>query len=368
MTDLPYQAEYAKSGRAGCKACKEKIDQGSLRIAVMVQSAFHDGKQPNWHHEECFFKKKCPSSIAEIGNFNKLRHADQKRIKEMLGKTFDLPTEKGSKKGKGKKRTNETTVLGISNYSIEYAKSSRATCKHCDIKICKDEIRISKMEYDPRYGDIPGWHHVKCFAERKNEFLFFAGGEQIPGFNKLSKEDQKVVKDEIKASTVDGVPFKKLKAEPKDAEEVKKEKDFEKKLEKQNKLFHKYRNLLSSLGKSDLHELLEENSQDILKGNDECCDHLADMMAFGVLESCPECKQGQLVLDTFNYKCTGNLTEWTKCMYTTRTPKRRPMIVPASYKDGSVFKKYKPKVDERVFENPPPATIIACRKRFLYRR
>lgn len=37
MTDLPYQAEYAKSGRAACKGCKQKIDQGALRIAIMVQ-------------------------------------------------------------------------------------------------------------------------------------------------------------------------------------------------------------------------------------------------------------------------------------------------------------------------------------------
>lgn len=37
MSELPFQAEYAKSGRAGCKGCKEKIDQGALRIAVMVQ-------------------------------------------------------------------------------------------------------------------------------------------------------------------------------------------------------------------------------------------------------------------------------------------------------------------------------------------
>lgn len=42
MADLPYQAEYAKSGRAACKGCKEKIDQGSLRIAVMVQVSIID--------------------------------------------------------------------------------------------------------------------------------------------------------------------------------------------------------------------------------------------------------------------------------------------------------------------------------------
>lgn len=35
--ELPYRAEYAKTGRAGCKKCKQKIDQGVLRIAAMVQ-------------------------------------------------------------------------------------------------------------------------------------------------------------------------------------------------------------------------------------------------------------------------------------------------------------------------------------------
>lgn len=46
-----------------------------------------------------------------------------------------MPTEKG-KKGKAAKRENSDKAA-LSNYSIEYSKSSRATCKHCDIKICK---------------------------------------------------------------------------------------------------------------------------------------------------------------------------------------------------------------------------------------
>ena len=35
--DLPYRAEYAKSGRASCKGCKTSIAKDSLRLAVMVQ-------------------------------------------------------------------------------------------------------------------------------------------------------------------------------------------------------------------------------------------------------------------------------------------------------------------------------------------
>lgn len=37
MDDLPYKVEYARTGRAGCKACKMNIGQDSLRIARMVQ-------------------------------------------------------------------------------------------------------------------------------------------------------------------------------------------------------------------------------------------------------------------------------------------------------------------------------------------
>ncbi|XP_069354832.1 poly [ADP-ribose] polymerase [Maniola hyperantus] len=362
MAELPYQAEYAKTGRAGCKACKQKIDQGTLRIAIMVQSAFHDGKQPNWHHEECFFRKKAPGSIAEIANFNKLKHADQTRIKSQLGTPSGIvmPADKG-KKGKATKRENSEKAA-LSNYSIEYAKSSRASCKHCDIKICKDEVRVSKLGYDPKFGDHPMWHHVQCFAEKKNEFLFLAGGEDIPGFKDLSKEDQKMVKETIKASALDDVPVKKLKLEPKDEVEEKKEKELQKKIEKQNKTFHKYRNGLSDVAKKLIDDLLEENSQEILKGRDECLDHLADILTFGALEPCPDCKNGQLVLDTFSYKCTGNLSEWSKCRYTTKTPKRKPVKVPKVFKEIPILKSYKGKCSERLFEMEPPPTLVVLKK------
>ena len=35
--DLPFKAEYAKSGRAACKRCKDTIAKDSLRLAIMVQ-------------------------------------------------------------------------------------------------------------------------------------------------------------------------------------------------------------------------------------------------------------------------------------------------------------------------------------------
>lgn len=44
--ELPFRAEYAKSGRAKCKGCKEPIMQSTLRIAAMVQVHIYLGPVP----------------------------------------------------------------------------------------------------------------------------------------------------------------------------------------------------------------------------------------------------------------------------------------------------------------------------------
>ena len=37
MEEFDFQAEYAKSGRAGCKGCSSLITSGSLRLATLIQ-------------------------------------------------------------------------------------------------------------------------------------------------------------------------------------------------------------------------------------------------------------------------------------------------------------------------------------------
>ena len=56
--ELPYRTDYAKSGKSSCKECKEKIEKGQLRLAVMVP--FKVEKIPNWYHPNCFFVKNKP--------------------------------------------------------------------------------------------------------------------------------------------------------------------------------------------------------------------------------------------------------------------------------------------------------------------
>lgn len=64
-------------------------------------------------------------------------------------------------------------------------------------------------------------------------------------------------------------------------------------------------------------------------------DRCADGMVFGALKLCPECK-GQLVLDNYSYRCTGNISSWTKCMYTSTEPDRSSWMVPAELREEAL--------------------------------
>ncbi|RZB77497.1 poly-(ADP-ribose) polymerase [Asbolus verrucosus] len=348
--DLPYCAEYAKSGRSNCRGCKSPIAQGSLRLAVMVQISFqspvHDGKVPNWYHFMCFFSKQRPKSEDDIHHFESLRIEDQNKIREKLTNVSSLIVPE--KKGKGKKRDASAVAAkkaALGDFKMEYAKSGRATCRGCEQKIMKEEVRISKKDFETevgrKYGGQDMWHHLTCFAKLRAELGYFESADKLPGFKTLSKNDQSEAKKQLPPIKQEDIPdVKKVKSE----DTIDGFTEEESKLyEEQNKLMFKYRDLLEkNLNKNELTKLLEENGQEIPAGVDRILDRLADIITFGALLPCTVCKRGQLVFDKFGYKCRGNLTEWTKCNTIEREPKRKPFTVPLEFAEQySFLKKYK---------------------------
>ena len=139
------------------------------------------------------------------------------------------------------------------------------------------------------------WHHVKCFVENRLDLEFFASGEDLPGVNTLSADDKAMLKTELKS-----IKQPKRKADQtstsKDEPDAKKAKPDEEAMKKQNKKMFYYRDLLQkSLSKNELQDLLEANGQAPAVGVDRTLDRLADIMTFGALKQCPECKNGQFV-------------------------------------------------------------------------
>lgn len=364
--DLPYRSEYAKSGRASCKMCKCSIAQGSLRLAALVQSAFHDGKQPMWFHEDCFFKKQRPGSVGDIENFENIRFEDQERIKLKIEKSLEVSsstststsTKKGNKRSAGEGNA-------IKDFGIEYAKSSRAACRGCEQKILKDQVRIRKTVYTTevgmKYGGQPLWHHVECFAQLRGELGWLSKGDCIPGFKSLKKDDQTVILKLLPAIDANsGSIIKKAKIEP----DVKVEEEIiNKQIEKQSKRLFKLRDLVAEqMHKKDMIHLLEYNNQEPASGDSEkMLNQLSDMLTFGSLLPCPECKGREILFSKSGYLCNGQLTEWTKCSNLLIDPERKPCKVPKILKEKYNFlTEIKNKTEKRIVKyNPPSIAVVS---------
>jgi hypothetical protein len=105
MPNFKFEVEYAKSGRAACKQCKDKIAQGALRLGMKddasaggeeedaaARQMAHTALSVKWHHLECFHKvrgkawckKNLPEDMAEYAGFGDLREADQERVIAVL--------------------------------------------------------------------------------------------------------------------------------------------------------------------------------------------------------------------------------------------------------------------------------------------
>nr|XP_045597735.1 poly [ADP-ribose] polymerase 1-like isoform X1 [Procambarus clarkii] len=361
--ELPYRAEYAKSGRASCRGCKENIGKETLRLAVMVQSPMFDGKVPHWYHQMCFFGKQRPRTVADIAHFDTLRWEDQEKIKAKVesggGGSVPSGNVKAGKKGK------KAAAGGMLDFLTEYAKSGRAMCRGCETKISKGEIRISKKEFDSdrakMYGPVDQWHHVDCFVKKREELQFFESGDMLPGYNTLSADDKKTLKEKLKKIEVK----RKAEDEPDTVSKKIKTED-EEAVRKQSKTLYKCRDELGKcLTKKDLSNILDHNNQFIPPGESKMLDAIVDIMTFGALEPCEVCKECNFRYTSGKgYDCRGNLTEWTKCTNFVEEPKRRPFRLPEELRDKSPFlKKYKFKsIGKRVWIDHGPTTAEVVQK------
>lgn len=362
--DKLYKAEYAKSGRASCKKCKENIAQSSLRMAIMVQSPMFDGKVPHWHHFSCFWQRTAVQSCADIAGFSALRWEDQQKVKKAIDGDGITPGKADQKSGGagGEKTRND--------FAVEYAKSNRSTCKGCDQKIEKDQIRISKKSVDPekpQLGLIDRWYHTACFVSRREELLFKPeyNGAQLKGFNALRAEDKEELKKRLPAVKSEGKrkpddldgPSKKQKKE--EEEETKK---LEEQLKVQSQLIWGIKDKVKKFcSVNDMKELLIANMQEVPSGESNVVDSLADGMAFGALEACKVCA-GQLVFKGDAYYCTGDISAWTKCVFKIETPLRKDWVVPKEFHEIPFLKKFKFKRQNRVYPKAAPTETVTAAK------
>lgn len=82
-------------------------------------------------------------------------------------------------------------------------------------------------------------------------------------------------------------------------------------------------------------------------------------MAFGALEPCTECYEGQLVFDNRGYRCNGNLSEWSVCNNAmVKEPERRTFVVPENLKYKYKFlEEYEYVPDTRLIRDIKPSSF-----------
>uniref|UniRef100_A0A0N4ZTJ2 PARP-type domain-containing protein n=1 Tax=Parastrongyloides trichosuri TaxID=131310 RepID=A0A0N4ZTJ2_PARTI len=81
-------------------------------------------------------------------------------------------------------------------FAVEYAKTGRATCKHCNSKIDKDELKLCTRFPSPFFdGYQEQGFHFNCFFNRASKVKLFI--HNFKGFDWINEKDQNRIKEKI---------------------------------------------------------------------------------------------------------------------------------------------------------------------------
>jgi hypothetical protein len=245
-------------------------------------------------------------------------------------------------------------------FGVDYAKSSRAKCKYCDLNISKGDLRLSVRYPSHKFMAMQdNWLHEPCFwkSVRKDEL----SEATIYGFETLEWNDQEMLREkiilnekEIKkdeerfGSDVKDIP---LVSDGKVKEALKKQAEA---LSEIRKELVEYK-----LKVDEFAEIFEANGYSTREneGITELLEQLADFIVFGVPSKCPKCKEGILFYDytKHSYKCEGTDNE-KSCDFDDPNPERKPLIIPEKWeKNGFLENQKHPKLNERSY--PPGAHL-----------
>lgn len=147
---MAHTIETAKTGRAGCRACKTPIPKGDLRFGEEVPNAFSASGEMSfqWYHLPCAALKKPAQLKVALDAFT-----GEVPNKDELLKTL----EESSKK------------LKPSNYPYaERASTGRSRCQQCAEPIEKGKLRVA-VEREVETASFrtagAGYLHPRCAKE-----------------------------------------------------------------------------------------------------------------------------------------------------------------------------------------------------------
>ncbi|KAL2507804.1 Poly [ADP-ribose] polymerase 1 [Forsythia ovata] len=83
-------------------------------------------------------------------------------------------------------------------WKVEYAKSSRSSCKTCKKTIDKEKLRLGKMVQATQFdGFMPMWNHADCILRKSNQIKLV---DDVEGLETLRWEDQQRIRKYVEGS------------------------------------------------------------------------------------------------------------------------------------------------------------------------
>jgi len=242
-----------------------------------------------------FFSLFQPSSD-ELKGLSSLRWEDQEKIKKSAAPGADDEQEEED-------HDDEPDA----EWSTEYAKSGKSTCKGCYKNIANKELRIGKLTTDNNYGySNTHFYHVGCV-----DLPVTITSNMISGYSKLKPADKQQIDKAVAQNS------KKRKELDEEQEENAKKKN--KKLEVENKknadkLWEIKDELKEKYKLNDLKEILAFNEQSDVGGFDVLLERVVDCKLNGTFPSCEACK-GRLIKDHNKVKCTSHISSYSRCTF-----------------------------------------------------
>lgn len=147
----PHRIEGARSSRSSCKACRKKIEKGTLRLGVKIEGPFGAGFL--WFHLKCAAKRRLEDVEAAYAEKAWDEGVEVPPLESLQKLSAEAAEEKKNQK--------------VAPY-VEIAPSGRSKCKQCSEPIAQGAPRIvllRAVEFGNQVRNGPIAVHPQCVAD-----------------------------------------------------------------------------------------------------------------------------------------------------------------------------------------------------------
>ncbi|MFX1282864.1 MAG: hypothetical protein ACFFB5_04380 [Promethearchaeota archaeon] len=161
---IKLKIEPAKTSRASCRTCRQKIIKNEFRIGIPYLFTKPDGETITSHgfyHVACVPQDKIDIIMEFLDSSSTIDAEDKAKIFESL------------KKRKKEVIDSPQRTAATRKSFLEYSKSSRGACRICEKKIEKGILRVA----EPSQVELDGgrkffshkFYHIRCYLESASD-------------------------------------------------------------------------------------------------------------------------------------------------------------------------------------------------------